>query len=278
MNKFFWAVCLFGSIQAEIFQIHKIEECQDHLQSDMILIFDLDNTVFEPVQTLGSDQWFDHEFSEFVNQGYSADEALQVTKAEWIAIQNKTKVKLVEPMTASIIHTLQQKGWKVMGLTSRGLYLSTRTIEQLHSVGIDFSATAPSDQKFLFDRERGLCYQNGILFSAGTSKGSLLFRFFQETDVHPKQVLFVDDKLHQLEDVRKACQEHLVPMVGLRYGYLDQKVAAFDPKIAAIQMTAFSALMSDEEASLRYSNDNKNQKNAIVGSKRMAPSDPAMSR
>jgi len=39
-----------------------------------------------------------------------------------------------------------------------------------------------------------------------------------------------------------------IPFVGIRYGYLDEKVKAFDPNIAAIQFEYLHKIISDEDA------------------------------
>lgn len=248
MRLIFLLFVLFTSLDGKIIEIKNLAECKNHINSDMLVIFDLDNTIYEPVQSLGSDQWFGYRMAEYESRGFSHAEALHLTRAEWIAIQNVTKVKPVESTTRELIAGLQKDGWQMIGLTNRGLYLATKTNEQLHSIGVDLSKTAPLQQEMMFDADQGVLFRNGILFSAGTSKGDLLRRFFKEANVHPKRILFIDDKESQLKIVEKVCEEMQIPFVGLRYGFLDEKVQNLRKDLVQKQLEHFGLLISDEDA------------------------------
>ena len=237
----------FVALEAEIIEINKIDECMEYVKPEMLIVFDIDNTLMEAAQTLGSDQWFGHRIDEYKDRGFSKEEALQITRVEWVSIQYKTKVKAVEPTTAQLIHKLQKNGWKVIGLTNRGLYLATRTIEQLQSIGINLF-TSDFAHEISFDDEYGIMYRDGIVFSAGTAKGAVLFEFLEKAQYHPKKILFVDDRKCHLQNVETACNQRQIPFLGLRYGFLDEKVKRMRPDIADIQLKYFGQLISDEEA------------------------------
>jgi|GEM_PF-243948 len=255
-NRFFrffgyitWVILFFfSSLSAEIIEIKKIEQCNKHIQPDMLLVFDIDNTLMETAQTLGSDQWFSYRIEENIKRGMLKREAAMVALAEWVSIQNKTKVKLVEPVTAAFVEKLQKNGWKVVGLTSRGLELAAKTIEQLKSIGIDFTKAAPASREIIFDDDR--FYRDGILFCSGTNKGSLLFQFFNQVGCQPKKILFVDDKEKYLREVEKDCLQHQIPFLGIRYGFLDEKIKNFKPQVANEEWKCFGNLIGDDEAEL----------------------------
>jgi hypothetical protein len=219
-------LCLVSFLNSQIIQIKFINECEEHITSDMVLIFDIDNTVIETAQYVGSDQWFYHRLKEYVKQGFDEQKALQVVLPEWVSIQKRTNVNLVEPITSRVIETWQKNGWEVMGLTSRGLELAERTVWQLQSVGIDFAKASPVLHEMNFKNNPDAIFRDGILYCSGSGKGSLLFQFFQNSGFFPKKVLFVDDKESHLRHVENACVEHQVPFVGLRYGFLDDKIKA----------------------------------------------------
>lgn len=248
MRLIFMLIFLLSSLDATIIEIKNLSDCRDHIKPDTLVIFDIDNTIFEPVQSLGTDQWFGYRMVQLENGGFCHAEALHLTRAEWIAIQNVTKVKPVETTTREVIARLQKEGWKMMGLTNRGLYLATRTNDQLHSIGVDLSKTAPVQREMMFDVNQGVLYRSGILFSAGTSKGDLLKQFFKEASIQPKKILFIDDKESQLKIVEKVCEEMQIPFIGLRYGFLDEKVQNLRKDLVQKQLEHFGQLMSDEDA------------------------------
>ena len=60
-------------------------------------------------------------------------------------------------------------------------------------------------------------------------------------------MLFINDKASHLKEVERACEQAKIPFIGLRYGFLDEKVKRFSHEIAAIQWEHFGKLLSDEE-------------------------------
>lgn len=237
----FWCVALFGEVR----EIHFIREIKEHLDPEALIVFDIDNTIMETMQTLGSDQWFVYRQKQYLDRGYVAQEALEMALAEWMAVQNLTHVKFVEKEVGDLIAALQEEGRDVMGLTTRGLGLATRTIEQLHTLGVDLSKTAPELGEVLLLNERGVLFRQGILFTAGTHKGKA-FLHLMEKEL-PKKVLFINDKESHLRQVEESCLRAGIDFLGLRYGFLDEKVNGLCPKLVAVQWEHFGKLMSDEE-------------------------------
>ena len=72
----------------------------------------------EPIQHLGSDQWFFHRIKYHEKNGLDFKESLERTLHEWYEIQAVTKVQLVEKEIKSLIQTLQKDNIAVMGLTT----------------------------------------------------------------------------------------------------------------------------------------------------------------
>lgn len=236
------------NLRAEIFDIYHMNEIYPHLQPGMLVIFDIDNTLIEPVQELGSNQWFENRMKEYISYGCSKPDALEKALREWTAIQNITLVKLVEPEIAGIVKDLQTLGYTVMGLTTRGLGISTCTLHQLQTVNIDLKTTAPTDAEIFFMNERSVLFRGGTLFTAGTHKGNALEKFLKTIDCKPSSILFINDKYSHLLPVEDYCDKFAVPFVGMRYGFLDQKVKNFRKQIAEVQFYHFGHILSDEAA------------------------------
>lgn len=248
MRYIFFTFFCFLFLYGEIIEIQTVDEMLPFLEEETLFIFDIDNTIMEPTQTLGSDQWFYHRKDQYLKKGYSPQEALESALAEWMSVQNLTRVKLVEEKIAAIIASLQHEKKGLIGLTTRGLGLATRTIEQLHSLKVDLSLAAPISKEFLLKEPRGVLYRKGILFTAGAHKGKALATFLAEMEELPKKILFINDKRSHIAEVEEACLALNIPFVGLRYGYLDEKVAGFSPQLAEIQWSHFGKILSDEEA------------------------------
>ncbi len=248
MRLLLFSLLIFTALSAEIVEIQKIEEFSKHAEEGILLVFDIDNTILEPTQTLGSDQWFCNQIDQYVDKGYPAQEALEIALAEWMAVQNVTNVQLVEPTVAKLIAKYQKKGWPLIGLTTRGLGMATRTVEQLQSLGVDLSKSSPIQEELLIQNKGSALFRGGILFTAGTNKGSAFFKLLDKAGYQAKKVLFVNDKTSHLSAVEKACKRRKVPFLGLRYGFLDHKVNHMRKDLAEVQWKQFGKLISDQDA------------------------------
>src|SRR5688572_16340760 len=81
------AMVLTSLASARVVEINKMADITAHVTEQTWVVFDLDNTVMEPVQTLGSDQWFDHMVKTLGN----LDKAVEV----WSRVQSET---LMQPV------------------------------------------------------------------------------------------------------------------------------------------------------------------------------------
>lgn len=249
--KFFMTLLLLFSarVAAEIVEIAKMEQALPFIDKDTLVLFDIDNTIMETAQTLGSNQWFEHRVGWYKEQGLDPSVALERALHEWMAIQHITEVQLVESDTADFIRELQSKGVVLMGLTTRGLGLSTCTIHQLHRLSVDLSATAPSHEEMHFLNEgEGVLYRAGILFTSGTQKGDAVCGFFDRLAFSPKKILFINDKHSHLRAVEMVVEKRDIPFMGLRYSFLDDKVRTFRKEIADAQFAQFGRILSDSDA------------------------------
>jgi len=235
-------------LSAEIVEIDRMKNIHQYVKQNMLIIFDIDNTLIEPVQELGSNQWFTHRIKEYCSYGLEKSDALEKALKEWSAIQSVTEVKIVEQGTSEIIENLQLQGITIIGMTTRGLGLSTRTIEQLESVDINLSLSAPTKEEIFFMNEKGVLFRGGVLFTAGTHKGNALPKLLDTIGYHPSEILYINDKKSNLVTVEEMCEKEGIAFTGLRYSFLDKKVKNFRKQIAEEQFYFFGHILSDAAA------------------------------
>lgn len=186
---------------------------------------DLDNTVMEAAQMLGSDQWF----------GYITRRHPDKFGCYWNAVQNATRMQLVEPRMRGFVDDLNRNaGVRVLALTARRKNdLEAATVRQLDALGIRFDE---------------ILYSNGV-----ESKGSILSRRLRRESTLPSSVLFVDDKPHNVASVESALQLDGVRHKAFVYDAARAKVDAFDARIADEQLSCFlwtGHILSDSRAKL----------------------------
>jgi FMN phosphatase YigB (HAD superfamily) len=217
-----------------------------YADSDTLVLLDIDDTLLIPAQTLGSDVWFQYQWK--VNK--DLPDPLDTTLAQWEAIRHLSRMETVEQNTAEIVSDLQKKNYRIMGLTTQGLALATRTVQQLLDNGIDLMKTAPSQEEIYLMNERGVLYRHGVLFTSGTPKGPALEKLLKAVNLRPKKIVFINDKESHLLDVAESAKKLDIDFIGLRYSYSDERVSHFSPELAEVQFhfSTISHLLSDEEA------------------------------
>ena len=251
MKRLLIALCLsLSSLSSAVYETAHFSELPQYVTPDTLVILDIDVTLLIPDQTLGCDVWFREQLARHQREQMSDDEAWDLALAQWEAVRHLTQVKIVEEGCQEIVSGLQSRGVRVMGLTTQGLALANRTVRQLQSLGIDLSASAPSQQDQYFINGQGVLYRDGVLFTAGTSKGESLLKLLELLDYEPACIVFLNDKMSHIRDLVGPVELVGIPVIGLRYSYSDARVAGYRSEIADIQFrqSSFDHILSDEEA------------------------------
>lgn len=251
MYKFFFiALFLCSNLFATIIQSKKMAEILPKVTPETIVIFDIDNTLLESAQMLGSDMWFEHRIHEYLNLGNPPEEAVSKASRDWTEVSESAKVQLIEKETPPLIEKLQRQGIPTMALTARKLSLMERSLGQLEENGISLKEKTLSSESVSVKDADDALFQKGI-FTVGTNnKGKILVALFKKLNLTPKRIVFVDDKQKNVENVDAALTEAGIEIFAFRYGAADKKVKAFEPKLASAQYDFFkknSRILSDEE-------------------------------
>lgn len=142
---------------------------------------------------------------------------------------------LVEKGTPLIIKDLQKKGIKFIGLTAtmcgrlgQVQCLEEKRYQELLDFGIDFSDSFKEIGTAVFSNLNRFnhCYpafRSGILYSNGeqskNKKGTVLIELLKKTRSKHKTVIFVDDKLSNLQSVEESLKQYdpTIQYLGLEY-------------------------------------------------------------
>jgi hypothetical protein len=206
-------------ILAEIIEIKHFHEILDYVTPGCIVLVDMDNTLIEPHPQhnhVGSDQWFTR--------------LLQTHKNFELAVNLYCSTVLnvhmlpVEPTIPEILNSIQQQA-TLLGFTMRSIVLAPCTVERLAHNHIIFPCQLP-DKGFMINDNPVLVYHD-IIFCQGKKNGITLFTVLEAYAIKPSVIVMIDDKKSYLESVECECKKIGVEFIGLRYGYLDEKVAQF---------------------------------------------------
>lgn len=215
---------IYAKENSNILTIASMQEIQKHIDKDTLVLLDLDHTVFEGKEYgYGHGNWFYDQVEEGKTLGYEPKAVVARLFPHWLHSQQNTQVKAVEAITPTVIKELQDKGIKVMGLTSRQLPLADITLKQLSSIGIDFEASSfpvvSIDKTF----SSPTLMKKGVIFCSDyNDKGAVLQAYLQKMQVTPQKVVFVDDGLRNIESVIKSFAGKPVEVAGFYYQTVDE--------------------------------------------------------
>ena len=213
-------------------------ELTPEVKPGTLVVFDIDNTLLEPVGNIGSDQWYYYLLKAYKRDGNLSDaEAEDRAAKAWTSTLGKVKVRPVEALTPPLVAALQRNGIQVMALTARGTEDEGATMGQLKDIGVDLGANTVTTKRLAFKKgklaDAEQLFSGGVFFaSEAADKGKVLAAFMKKLKLKPSKVVFADDKPHHTKNVDAALTAAGIPVVALRYGAADAKVRAFNEVMA----------------------------------------------
>lgn len=241
--------------------------------SNVLVVFDIDNTIMTMPQNFGSDQWFTwqsdncfgkKELPEFCVTN-KFDDLLDV-QGQIFALSNMIPT---ETATVAVIKNLQKLGYKVILLTSRGPAFRDATERALYNNSMDFSKSAigpkngfvstytpyyldqykkygltKSDlEKMGNQKPRPVSYTHGIFMTSGLNKGIMLKTLLNKTKSKFKAIIFSDD--HEKHTTRMQAimgNGKEGDVTTFRYSKIDPVVKAFHASDKSESINAWKKL------------------------------------
>jgi hypothetical protein len=231
-------LCFNTTHYAFIIESDQLSTVLNYIESDMLIIFDIDNTLAHPCEELGSDEWFCHKVNERVAQGFDYITSVYYALPQTYYAQFNIDLEPTEPNIPELIEDLIARGIAVIALSTRSLFIAERTLEQLENINIFFFIPNVDPGDLVLPLPHPCFYKDGILFGGNNDKGEVLTCFFDIMNYHPKKVLFIDDKMKYLVSVEKALESIGIEFIGIRYSGCDERVNNFDAHRSELQWNA----------------------------------------
>jgi len=218
-------------------------------KKNILVVFDIDNTLLAMEQGLGSDQWYDWQKSlseddkcspQYVGDRFGVQGALYFASA----------MRPTQKDGAAQVKVIQDLGVPVISLTSRGMDYQLQTFRELrrNNYRFSYSAIGPSggyDEAFIpVENGRMSLYEDGVFLTAGQHKGQMLQALLEKTATGmPAVIVMVDDKQKNLDAVKETFSALDVPVHAWRYTGEDMNVRTFDPEQAGTQWESIEAAL-----------------------------------
>jgi hypothetical protein len=227
--------------------------------SDVVVAFDIDNTLLKMEKELGSEQWFDWQ-EKLLNDPQEKENRVGENFQELLfangLILDKASMNCPQgEVTKTVFGNLQKNGHKILILTSRGHNYEFDTFRELYENGIhpelsalmkqnDADASMPynpatvqkdygfSDNEYtefkLGSAPRNVLYTRGVFFTAGQHKGAMMRIILKKANLNPKAIIFVDDKEKHTQRMQDAFKNSSIELITYRYSAMDAEIAKFN--------------------------------------------------
>jgi len=231
------------------------ELAEQYGTNEVLIVYDIDNTLLAMNQDLGSDQWFNWQAS--LISGGTLKDAVASDFPGLLSVQGKlyamSSMSSPDSNTPPIVLNLQKRGFHSIVLTSRGFDYRDATSRELKRNGYQFlqsslnpkegfpSTYLPYDLKRLSDyglseddvqklkigTPRPVSFMDGLFMTSGQHKGAMLRTLLWKTDHSFPAILFVDDQKKHCDAIQAAFENQAVDVVTIRYGLEDGRVKRF---------------------------------------------------
>ncbi len=247
--RFLLLFCLVPlALRGEMHTIDHFEELNERIQPGTWVIVDIDGTLIDAAQMLGSTHWLYDHLKELVHEKEHAPAEAAFAFEEMLgSVRACVPYVPMEEYIPEMIADLQVRGHTVFALTHRPLSMHAATKKHLSSVGLDFTKTSPLKKDHWFSDLSRL--HDGVLFVSDFGpKGRTLALLLEHLGKTPQAIVFIDDSEHNVKSVDQTCSELGIPCHACYYQLRKQRHATYSREIADIQFAALPNILTDEEA------------------------------
>ncbi len=242
-------LCTTSLVQAEITlapTLAPFEEALEHLQEGSLVVFDVDDvliTCTDPtLQELNKSRL--ENVCNAMAQKVSFEEYVRLYS---IAMKSR-EIEVIDQRIFDLLHDLSERNIHAIALTHMrtGRFGVIEKMEdwrvlELDKLGIDFKKMSPFSSERTLEDLKGPSgtlpnIKDGVIFTAEIEKGKVLAEAFKFLPRKPSKVIFIDDRMDNLESVEKLCEEQGIIFQGFQYTAAQSKFRYIDEKLIEIQV------------------------------------------
>lgn len=220
------------------------------LNEEILVIFDIDNTLGESCWELGGHRWYQYMVAKKMKEGLSEKDAEKAIFSVIHRIMNYTSMRTIEDSTPTIIKELQAAGIRTLVATGRSERLIETTLAQFEDINVDFSNIWPEFHTQIdVGTERPIHFKNGILFCGPNKKGIAVSQFLKLHNIKPKKIIFIDDLSTYVHEFEHTMKQEGIECVVLHYTLIEKVGSPFDAAESEKKLQEILAkIMLKEEA------------------------------
>ena len=202
-----------------------LESALKKVDSSTLVIFDVDHVIIMPTDEHSFSRNLDRKkiWNNLVIKHSKKDaiflRSITVKSAEW---------RLVDPYIIKIFSYLKNKEIPTIALTSHrtGRYgiiekMENLRIKELKDFGIDFTKLNSLKGHLSINKFKNIngipMLKNGVILTAEIDKATILEYILHKKNYYPKQIIFIDDQIRNLEAIQKLCNKLKIKFQGFHY-------------------------------------------------------------
>lgn len=258
LQYYFFSFNLFSNT-FEIYEILDLVPFINSIHQDdsTLILFDIDDTLIDSPISLNSGPWIAHYWH---HAPKLLPHKMPVLEELMWYVSKTIPCRAVDSSTAEIISICQNSNSITpLALTARPIYKKNIdgikiTAEQLLKINIDFSLKV-----FPLNLTRHPSFYKGIIYTSGKIKGDFLKQYLISTGNFPKKIIFIDDKIDQIQSVEKNMKELGINVSCFWYRRASMNRTTFNLQIANIQLEyllKYQLILNDEEAEIIMESEN----------------------
>ncbi|MCK4870866.1 MAG: DUF2608 domain-containing protein [Gammaproteobacteria bacterium] len=214
---------------------------QKYGNNNVLLVFDVDNTLLTSNQVFGSMRWWLWQVG-LLREHPKSSQLVAHSMLGLMHIQNvfflMGHLHPTSKDVPHIVNKLQKDNFRAIVLSARNPQWYDVTQRELVANNMYFTAKAlplkhASDGIFFIQDKkmrRLVSYADGIMLTNGFNKGEVLKALLKKTQVKLRAIIFVDNTPRNTVDVFNAFKNSDIDVVTFRYGREDAKVKGFAKK------------------------------------------------
>ena len=199
--------------------------------NQILVVFDIDNTLLAMNTELGSDQWYD--WQKALQKEDKCDPRLVTERlSAQGALYFASSMRPTQTDAAEIIQSLQKQGVQVMAATARGWNFALPTYRELRRNKMNFEDSAPGSdygRHTPTGAKRPVYYQDGVYLLAGQHKGDMLMNLLNKSgEPQPAAIIVIDDKDYNLDAYEETAAREGWKLYSFHYTGVRDWVESFN--------------------------------------------------
>ncbi|MDB5037222.1 MAG: putative rane protein [Bacteriovoracaceae bacterium] len=241
LEKIFISVFFFSNslYAVDVTEIYRLEDAFHSIDSQTLIVSDLDETLIEPVEDFGHSPWYKYLSKKLIAEGYDKKSALNLLNHVWSRLQFDIDVNPIEPEAPRLLKKVEKKAYRILGLTARALWISERTEQQLRKAKLKWKPFLRTQNAWNHHLNEAVGLRGGILFAGNESKGEVLVKFLSDQKFKPGQIIFVDDLWKHTLSVRDALDSVGIKNQCFKYLGSEERLKNFSPALAEAQLEKY---------------------------------------